>query len=454
MKIRKKIILYFSTIIIGLTGLFFIFIYTLFAEYRQEEFQQRLKNQTATTLRFLAEVRDIDRDILQTMDRFTINNLYQEKILLFDRNKSVIYSSIDDTKIHFSKQILEQLSEQTPWVESMEDDYDVVGVFMSFENNSYYGITKAHDKFGFSKLNYLRNVLVFTFLILSMVIILITFYLSHQISSPLNKMALEINSIKFDTGNTLITVPNTKDEIHLLAQQFNKLMTRMNNAFAFQKHAVNHISHELKTPIAVLVSNFEKLENEQNPEIIRRLIKTQKENTKNLGDIINALLEIAKIESGNPSSREQIRLDDLIYDIVDELNKIFPGFGFDIELRGEIENENKLITLGNKRLLKSAFMNLMINCIHYSEENRATISINSIGKTLEINFFNTGNVIKADEKQFMFQHFFRGKNSHGKPGFGLGLVLVHKILVLHRGSIVYNSPDERTNVVTVSLPLK
>src|SRR5690349_3224915 len=101
MNIRQKILIYFSILSISLVGLTFVLIYILFANYRTEEFQQRIKDKTTTTLKFLAEVKQIDHDLLQIMDEHTINNLHKEKVLIFNSDKKLVYSSIDDTKINY-----------------------------------------------------------------------------------------------------------------------------------------------------------------------------------------------------------------------------------------------------------------------------------------------------------------------------------------------------------------
>ncbi len=453
MKLRDKIILYFSSITIISIGLFFIFIYTLFAEYRQQEYQQRLKDKTVTTLVFLAEVREIDNEIVKKIDKYRINDMYQEKVLLFDATKNLIYAGIDDTKIYFSADILKKLSPKNPWIETVEDKFDVVGVYFRFQNKDYYGITKAFDHFGFSKLDYLKNVLIFTFIILSLVIILISVYVSREISFPLKRMAVEISSIQTDT-NATVTVPNSKDEINFLARTFNEMMIRLNSAFAFQKHAVHHISHELKTPIAVLVSNFERMEKETDISKIRAFMLTQKEDTKTLGDIINALLEISKTESGNPTSFAPVRIDDLVFDLIEELRILHPDFAFQVSLPTDLQNESSLTPMANKRLLTSAFTNLMTNCIRYSSNNSAIINLRADSSNIIIDFINEGKTITQEEQQYLFQHFFRGQNSQGKNGFGLGLVLAYKIVHMHNGTIEYQSPDEHTNLMHVRLPLK
>lgn len=453
MKIRQKIILYFSATTIFLTGLILLFIYTLFAEYREEEFQQRLKDKITTSIKFLNEVRKTDRDLLLSLDRITINELYEEKILLFDEDKKLIYSSIDDTKIIFSNELLESLNADNHWIETKEGKFDVVAIYIRFNDKGFYGINKAYDTFGYSKLNFLGYVILAAFFVVALVILFITFYLSKQISQPINTMALEISNTNFDLESSIITVPDTKDEINYLARKFNELMKRLNDAFAFQKHAIHHISHELKTPIAVLVSNFERIENEKDPERIRLMISNQKENTKNLGDIINDLLEISKTESGNKTTREKLRIDDLIFDLAQELKTIYTDAVFQVDMEGEMKNEEDLTVYGNKRLLKSAFTNLLINSIQYSSDQQAVITIAAMNDHISIEIINLGMIISVEEKQFLFQHFFRGENSKGKRGFGLGLVLINKIILLHGGTIRYSNPDHASNKFSIILPL-
>lgn len=64
MTIRSKILLYFSTLSIGIVGIAFIIIYSLFSNYRTQEFQQRIKDKTITTVKFLVEIEQIDHNLM------------------------------------------------------------------------------------------------------------------------------------------------------------------------------------------------------------------------------------------------------------------------------------------------------------------------------------------------------------------------------------------------------
>lgn len=453
MSIRKKILWYFSITTILLLGVALLFIYTLFAEYREEEFQQRQKQKITTTIKFLAEIRQIDDELIEAMDRLTINDLYDEKLLIFNRDKKLIYSSIDDTPIFFSQNMMDELSPENVWIEKKEGAYDVIGVYVQAGEKSYYGISKAYDSFGLSNLNYLKYVLIFTFLGISLIIFLISYYLSKKITYSIADITRKINHYDFEKEYTPIVTHATKDEIAVLTARFNELMKRMNDAFSFQKYAVHHISHELKTPIAVLVSNFERIEKETDIHKIKAWIADQKEDTKSLSEIIHSLLEIAKTESGNHPEKVPLRMDELIFDIAEELAVLYPDFRFSIEYSQTNEDENKLIVEANTRLLKAALTNLMLNAIQYSDEPKASILLTTAQDHLKVEVINHGRLISEKEKQFLFQHFFRGENSQGKRGFGLGLVFIHKILTLHGGTITYENDGLFSNRFTILFPL-
>lgn len=448
MNIRSKILLYFSTLSISVVGIAFIVIYSLFSNYRTEEFQQRIKDKTVTTVKFLVEIEQIDHNLLQIMDEYTINNLFKEKVLIFDSNKKLIYASVDDTKIRYEQSILQNLSPENNLIETTEENFDVVGLCFQFGNKNYYGIAKALDDFGYGKLSYLKSIFISFFILFSSLILITSYLLSKQITQPINLMAAELKKIDLDSQNNLITVPNSRDEINILATRFNELMKRLNDAFSFQKHAIHHISHELKTPIAILVSNFEKMEQEKNPENLQHLIRHQKEDTKNLSDIINALLEISKVETGNTLQTAAVRVDELIFDTVEEIKILYEDFTFEVDLDESISNEENLIVKANEKLLRLAIINLANNCIRYSDNKKARFLLYWSDEKLHLDVINSGPLISDNEKQFLFQHFFRGENSKEQRGFGLGLVLINKIILLHGGQISYSS-KENNNIFTI-----
>ncbi|MGC3946714.1 MAG: hypothetical protein QM762_19710 [Chryseolinea sp.] len=186
MNIKKKIVLYFSSGTIVLLAIALVFIYTLFSRFREEEFQQRQVEKIRTTLKFLTEIRNIDQDLIEGMDRITIHDIYDEKLLIFDKAKKLVYSSIDDTPVAFSSDLLDELSADNPIIEQKDGLYDVTGIYLEKDDKAYYGISKAYDISGYSKLNYLRYVLSFTLTGICLAVVLIAYYLlSERLQDPL-----------------------------------------------------------------------------------------------------------------------------------------------------------------------------------------------------------------------------------------------------------------------------
>src|SRR5690606_6873506 len=98
--------------------------------------------------------------------------------------------------------------------------------------------------------------------------------------------------------NKPMKIQTTTSELKNLSERFNELLKRTNDAFSFQKHSIHHISHELKTPIAVLVTELEKLAQQDDIEYIKHELLGQTQRAKSLGNIIHVLLQISKIEAG------------------------------------------------------------------------------------------------------------------------------------------------------------
>ena len=99
MKIRNKILIYFSTTIIVLLGVSLGAIFIIFSEYREEEFQQKQNTKILQTLSQLTKFEDYGKELAGIMDELTIHDFYDEKMLIFDMQKDLIFSSIDDLPI-------------------------------------------------------------------------------------------------------------------------------------------------------------------------------------------------------------------------------------------------------------------------------------------------------------------------------------------------------------------
>ncbi len=455
MKIRNKILIYFSSTVILLSAISLIVIYLLFSEYREEEFQQRQKEKIQFTVEMLTEYIEMSENLSRIIDELTIHDFYDEKMLVFDSEKELIFSSVDDLPIEGYNKILNELSPAKRWIETKEGAYDVIGIYLERNQKSYYAVSKAYDAFGYSKMFFLRNVLIGIFAGISVIVVLISLALSNKISRPITALAEKLNKFDMSSENTTeIQTETSSYELKNLTQKFNELLKRTNEAFSFQKHTIHHISHELKTPISVLVSELEKLKNLSDLEDVKSILDSQINKAKSLGSIINVLLEISKVESGQKIRKQTLRIDELIFDIIEELKFIYPDFNFELNYFPDEIDEHRLNLNVNEALVRQALKNLMTNCVVYSNNSKASIKLNcSSSENLKISISNSGKPVLKDEEKYLFNHFFRGENSRNKNGFGLGLVLTKRIITLNSGTITYSNPSDNLNVFELKFPL-
>lgn len=455
MKIRNKILIYFSSTVILLSAISLIVIYLLFSEYREEEFQQRQKEKIQFTVEMLTEYIEMSENLSRIIDELTIHDFYDEKMLVFDSEKELIFSSVDDLPIEGYNKILNELSPAKRWIETKEGTYDVIGIYLERNQKSYYAVSKAYDAFGYSKMFFLRNVLIGIFAGISVIVVLISLALSNKISRPITALAEKLNKFDMSSENTTeIQTETSSYELKNLTQKFNELLKRTNEAFSFQKHTIHHISHELKTPISVLVSELEKLKNLSDLEDVKSILDSQINKAKSLGSIINVLLEISKVESGQKIRKQTLRIDELIFDIIEELKFIYPDFNFELNYFPDEIDEHRLNLNVNEALVRQALKNLMTNCIAYSNNSKASIKLNcTSSENLRISISNIGKPVRKEEEKYLFNHFFRGENSRNKTGFGLGLVLTKKIITLNSGTITYSNPSGNLNIFELKFPL-
>lgn len=450
MKVRNKILIYFATTIILVSGLSLALIYGLFTAYREEAFQKTQFRKVRYTLGLLREHKEQSEQLSKLLDDQDIQDFYDEKLLIFDQDKILVFSSIDSLPIANVNALLTQLSPARTWIETKDEEYDVIAVYVEQAGQGYYAISKAYDQAGYAKNKFLAQVLWSIFLLFSILVLILARYLSNIIARPITALAKDLNTFDLSEKDFhLLELDSSTYELQELKNKFNELLLRSHEYLKFQQNTVHHISHELKTPIAILVSELEKIRNENGPGPHTSSIDALIRRAASLGDIISALLQISKLESGQELGLERFRIDEVLFDIIGELSTIGPAFSFEVSYIPEFIPEELLTVSGNRMLIKQALMNLLLNAMNYASEPQAKIAIRDNAGGLMITISNKGALISAEDQQYIFQYFFRGSNSQHTAGFGLGLVLTQRILAAHGADINYGTSGDDTNIFTL-----
>jgi signal transduction histidine kinase len=132
------------------------------------------------------------------------------------------------------------------------------------------------------------------------------------------------------------------------------------------------------------------------------------------------------------------------------VKRIYPGINVSLEFAYLPENDLYLSIQGNDALLRSAFRNLIKNAFQYSDDKNVSIIIEADRDFINIHFVNKGKVLAQSEQERLFIPFFRGENAMRKRGFGLGLSIVKRIILLHKGTVSYTVAADNENRFTVS----
>lgn len=447
MTLKRKIAVNVSIAFSIVFGLASTFIYLSFSSFRKEEFKQRLEEKALNTTKLLLDVKKVDKKLIKLIDENSINKYYNEKTLVFNDNFTLIYSSVGDAEIKWTENDLKKLSTVKSFFKS-ENERDLVGINFTFEQGNYYVLITAEDNYGYSKMQYLMYSLIISFFVSILLIWVFTYLFIKKQLLPLDNFEKKITSISANQLNEHLDDNESNDEINLLTKAFNKMLNRLENAFATQKEFTSNASHELYTPltrISLQLENILHLENHSETTI--SYLKSINNDVHQMADLINSLLLLAKVNKEEMGKKfEKIRIDEVIFDTYEQVKKMNLDFNLDFDLQIADEIENPMEVLGTKSLLKIAFINLLKNACLYSTNNKVTIIINQIEQNqITVLIQNEGKIIKASELKKIFEPFTRGENSIHIQGSGLGLPIVKRILDYHNATIIYHSHNKNSN---------
>lgn len=446
MTLKNRISLLVSLLFTILFGLASTLIFVLYSNFRKEEFRDRLQIKALSNIKLLVNVKEVDDKLLKMIDQNSINKLYDEKTLVFDSNYKLIYSSIDDAKINWSIDDLKYLKKNKTFFKQ-QGDYEVYGVFYDTKDRDFYALISATDDYGKRKLLFLRYTLVISYIFFTCLCWVLTSFMVRKAISPLSVFHQKIKNINENNLDTRVASQNNKNEIDLLANEFNFMMDRIEISYQKQKEFTAHASHELRTPLSRITSQIENsIADPATSEKGKSFLKTILSDINQLTALINSLLILSKVDNKKNENKEVHRMDEILFSAIENLNISYPEFLILFEIEENSNLDTALEINGNKNLLEIALTNILKNACVYSDNKQAKVIISTQNDQLVLSISNTGETLNEEEQKNLFQPFMRGKNSKGTSGFGLGLRIVQRILTLHNASIIYSVPSINTNL--------
>lgn len=242
-------------------------------------------------------------------------------------------------------------------------------------------------------------------------------------------------------------------QLLLVQQSLNDKLQEMDKT---KSHFFANISHEFRTPLTLILGPIEeKLATDKLDDKDKFTFQTIKRNSNRLLELVNQLLELSKLESGNMNLKlEPGNLKDALLSIISSFDSLA-----DVNQVRYLKDVHmaEAIVLFDRDKLEKILSNLLSNAFKFTPQ---TGLIEFIGTTsekgatteLQLKIRNTGPMIPTEMLNKIFEPFFQGENAayRGMQGTGLGLSLVRELVKLHKGTVEVSS-DEKGTVFTVLL---
>ncbi|RYE18586.1 MAG: HAMP domain-containing protein, partial [Sphingobacteriaceae bacterium] len=323
------------------------------------------------------------------------------------------------------------------------------------DKKDYYVLISAEDTYGNRKLQYLKYLLLGAFIVSTTLVLLLSFSVSKKSLEPLDNFRKQIQEITDNNLQIRLSKAKREDEINALANSFNQMMDRLDNAYSRQREFTGNASHELRTPVARITAQLENLlQQKELDSDIRTNLSSIAEDAFQLSEIISSLIALANINNRQDSiAFEPIRLDEIVFSVASELSRVYPDFKLKFEIENTTDKETDMEVQADETLLEIAVLNLLKNAFIYSDNRMVDCLIKQRPNDLEIIITNTGPAPDVEDTSTLFNTFYRGSNTQNKSGSGIGLSIVKRVLQYHQASIVYNVLDTNTNQVVVVFPV-
>jgi len=289
------------------------------------------------------------------------------------------------------------------------------------------------------------NRLISSLFLLLIIISIITFvtlgfgtWWAQQLATKLSAPTIELvnetrNTIKdAEADQPTLKVPDSPKEIKELGNAFNDLLKTQNQRLQRERDFVSNASHELKTPIAAIRGNINliKRHGDKHPDVIPESLGFIDEESMRMQNLIENLLHLSRAD------RAELVLED--ENISDLTQRIGQQYQTSIAHELQLQIESNLHIDGNADTLKQIIVALLDNANKYSpDKTPITLKLKRVDGKVQLSIADLGIGIPDDQKDLIFQRFYRVDTSHSTEikGSGLGLSIVSQLVKINNGSI-------------------
>ncbi|MBC6696063.1 sensor histidine kinase [Terrisporobacter mayombei] len=310
------------------------------------------------------------------------------------------------------------------------------------------GINQIRDAY----LRDINNVIIGISLIMIIVVISISIFLSQQISKPIIVVSKMTDSIKKGGYDQTLEYESSIVEIDNLINSINNLSKELYNMENMRKRLTSDISHELRTPLTSIQTHLEAMIDGIWEPSEERLISVNEEVIR-ISHLVNQLKNLAKFDSEESKlDISEVDLKQLVKNII--YNNESYALEKNININSSLEDIRAFI---DKEKISQVIINLISNAIRYTNNNgEIFIKLYKVEDFIKISVKDNGIGIPKESVDYIFERFYRVDKSRCRNtgGTGVGLTICKSIIDLHGGNIEVKSELNIGSEFIITIPKK
>lgn len=292
-------------------------------------------------------------------------------------------------------------------------------------------------------------------LLIFFVIIFVLLWFASRLSTRLIKLNRETAEAIDEYGKVTggISASNAGDEIGELSRNFSNMLERLQQYHSYLEGMASRLSHELRTPMAIVKSSLDRLQHEQDEQGRRVALEAADTGLQRLQELLTRLSEAARLEQAlQEADKQPANLNEFLRQCVEGYKSAYPDQTFNLNTPDEnIDYEI------NGDLFFQMLDKLVGNAIEFALPD-TEINLNLISKThsIELQIINFGANLPEDMLDELFNSMVtvRAERADSGPHLGLGLFVARLIAEFHHGTISASNLNENNGVcITITLPV-
>lgn len=453
MTIRNRLTLRFTGLVSSILLLVFASIYAFCWYFISSDFYRRLDRKAFTTGDMLIRHR-IDATLIRQLSRLRKDQLPSQKIIVFDTRDSVLLATSDFPPFIIPASTLDDIR-QDKQKDFQQEGYYLSGIRFMTASGQYIVVASAKNVYGDEFLRRLLLALAGLFMLIVGITTFSGWMFAGDALRPVKQINQTVSVLFPHNRDERLMVSTENDEISRLSATINELLNRVADSFRLQRMFVANVSHELKNPLTQISSQLEvSLLKQRNPEAYQQTIRSVLEDVRELSTLTHELLKLSQVNLDGAAEllTDAVRLDELVWDIRDEVTAMNPRYEVTVSLGMLPDDPEQLTVQGNKTLLSTALKNLTENACKFSDDGKALVKVNFSQERLYVVIQNTGQPIPANDLPYIFEPFYRSRQTADVRGYGVGLSLVERIVRLHNGQVSVTSTAGKPTEFRIELP--